>query len=177
MKCILLIKYGYECTVCNRFPVRKVTFQQQGLNAVRRLELAVKASLSQAINAAIVKVPYYVRPKGDGHIRLSKTPPPPPCRHNCRPLLYGHGKLPPEPLLWCKSQVGEQEAWLMHRHCAVKSLLTLPMGDSRKRDRVKAVGEERSDKTENRVNMNISGHTTVPFTVPFYFFYFFWVCL
>lgn len=36
----------------------------------------------------------------------------------------------------------------MHRHQAVKSLLTLPTGDSRKRHRVRAGEEEDSDKEE-----------------------------
>lgn len=34
----------------------------------------------------------------------------------------------------------------MHRHCAVKSLLTLPTGDSRKRHRARAGEDEESDK-------------------------------
>lgn len=62
------------------------------------------------------------------------------------PLPLLAWKIPHEPLLWCKSQVGEMWARLMHRHCAVKSLLTLPTGDSRKRHRARAGEGEESDK-------------------------------
>lgn len=111
---------------------RMLTFTEQALNAVMQVLFAVKASLSRVVYATIVRVPYCVKPQGTGSI--PPTQPPHPLTHPPSPLhsLSLAWKIPHEPLLWCKSQVGEMWARLMHRHCAVKSLLTLPTGDSRK---------------------------------------------
>lgn len=145
---------------------RMVTFKEQGLNAVMQVLFAVKASLSRVVYATIVRVPYCVKPQGTGYILHPPHPhlPPPTPTDTNPPSFPLAWKIPHEPLLWCKSQVGEMWARLMHRHCAVKSLLTLPTGDSRKRHRARAGEEEESDKEgkgakerEMRGDMSISG--------------------
>lgn len=123
-----------------------VTFKEQGLNAVMQVLFAVKASLSWAVCATIVRVPYCVRPQGTNHHPPSRATISTITVTVTAPLPSLAWKIPHEPLLWCKSQVGEMWARPMHRHCAVKSLLTLPTGDSRKRHRARAGREEESDK-------------------------------
>lgn len=124
-----------------------LTFKERGLKAVMQVLFAVKASLSRVVYATIVRVPYCVKPQGTGSI------PPPHHSSSYSPTITITTPSPfvgmessHEPLLWCKSQVGEMWARLMHRRCAVKSLLTLPTGNSRKRHGARAGEEEESDK-------------------------------